>query len=208
MGWIGVGITKCETPDEVWEAWNSIHEELPARVADENSMRKIGVFTSEKEARAAIERLDRHDISGLVYAEVRNGKESSKLRNAKELLEKEQKKLSDFLVESSVYKTHHGKTVGCQKCGSSFPVDYFRRYKTSFGWENSGYWYSDILYDDEGEYINRCPICGAGMRSETATKRINGYKKNIDEYSNRVRSIRETEKSNPFFLYKVEAYCG
>lgn len=199
MGWISSFTERYDSEDAVSSEWEDTYEELPGRVADCNECRFLGSFTSEVEARKAI---DRADVTGMGYARVATGKESARLRDAKALLEKERVKLRKFREESSIYHTHTGKTVGCKKCGSSFPVDYFKK--------RSGYFYDDswLSICGEKDLVNHCPICGAEMRSDTALKRIDGYEKNIIKYQERVKALSEQEKNKPYFLGKIHAYCG
>ena len=211
MGWIGGDIESCDTKFEIESEWNSLLDyEIPRRLAGANSLKYYGEFKSEEEARRS---LSRADICGIGYVKVNTGKESSQLRKAKDLLLKEQNKLETFQVESSVKNTHTGKTVGCTKCGSSFPVDYF----VIGGYTRNSIRYIHPCYDVDSSnivvcgrltYINSCPICGADMRSETTRKRIAGYKENIKKYEKRVEELMKTEKNKPYYLYKVNAYVG
>ena len=132
MSWISSGIQRYETMDEINSRWDGLYDEIPTRTADENRLTKVGTFNNEQDARRA---LNRADICGFGYAEITSTKkESAKLRDARELLRKERAKLAAFRVDSSVYKTHNGKTVGCTHCGSSFPRDYF--------YKNGSYFYT------------------------------------------------------------------
>lgn len=214
MSWLGGNVEKYDTMDAVYNEWNSVYDELPTRTASGNSLKSKGTFRTEKEARKYLDSLDRNDILGMAYVKVDTGKESAKLRDAKALLTKEKEKLGSFLVEGSVYKTHSGKTVGCKKCGSSFPVDYFRTEKRdAHSFYNGFYRYSDEDLEYAVKYgcylyVNCCPVCGNEMRSDTSLKRIEGYRQNIRKYSSRVKDLESTEKNRPYYLGKVEAYCG
>lgn len=211
MGWIGGDIESCDTKFEIESEWNSLlYYEIPMSLAGANSLKYYGEFKSEEEARRS---LSRADICGIGYVKVNTGKESSQLRKAKDLLLKEQNKLETFQVESSVKNTHTGKTVGCTKCGSSFPVDYFviggsRRNSISYIHQCDDADLNLSVVHGGLTYINACPICGADMRSETTRKRIAGYKENIKKYEKRVEELMKTEKHKPYYLYKVNAYVG
>ncbi len=197
MGWTSSGIEKATDKREVLSCWDDTYDSLPNRTSDSNSLRFLGSFSSEAEAKKAI---NNYDISGMAYAEVNTGKESAKLRDAKELLSKESSKLKSFKISSSVYNSHNGKTIGCTDCGSSFPRDYF--------YKNDSYNYSEFDEFVDGKYLNTCPICGHDLRSKTTFERIEGYRKNIQKYTDRVNSLMETEKAKPYYLYKIHAYLG
>lgn len=194
MGWISSGIETFYSEDTIYENWWSTKEDLPSRTADSNYLTFGGTVETKKEAEKI---LNSKGFIGMMYVKV--CKTSAKLRDARDLLEKEKKKLQDFIIESSVYKTHSGKTVGCKKCGSSFPVAYFLR--------NSDYEYPEILEAiGNTKYINCCPICLSEMRSDTALKRIDGYKKNISKYQDRVNALEK--EVGTYYLAKTYAYCG
>jgi len=211
MGWIGGDIERCESEKEIQGIWyDTVEYEIPRHMGDSNSLRYKGEFKSEKEAKAYLNKLDRDSILGMAYVKVNTGKESSQLKAARELLEKEKKKLGKFLVESSVINTHKGKTIGCTKCGSSFPLDYFKYYKDAY---NTSYMHQDFRESVDVKagstiYVNTCPICGEDLRSDTNKKRIAGYRENIRKYAKRVEDLIKTEKHKPYYLYKIAAYVG
>ena len=93
----------------------------------------VGEFSSEEDARDAIRR---KRVTGMSYAKISEHK-PGKARKADRLLALEKIKLNGFLIESSVYKSHSGKTAGCRNCGSSFPRDYFIK--------NRKYRYNDLM---------------------------------------------------------------
>ena len=199
MGWISGSIRKYSTIEEVEDAWDNTYSQLPMRTADENELVFIGSFISEDEAR---KRLEKTRTVGMSYAEVRSfSKEPARLRDAKALLNKEKKKLADFLVESSIYRSHTGRTVGCKSCGSSFPVEYFRV-------NTDKYIYPYIDYKSPPRYVNTCPVCGKEMRSATALSRIDGYRKNIGKYEERVRDIEKETPNRSYYLGVTNAYLG
>lgn len=214
MGWIGGEPHRVETEREVKEIWNNLLDyDIPARMHSCNSLTKLkGIFNSEKEAAATLNAINRK-APGLIYAEIHEGKESAKIKDTRELLAKEKVKLSQMLVSSSVYNAKTTKTVGCVKCGSSFPREYFLK--------NGRYLYpnDDFFMDDDltvsgsKRYVNCCPICGASMRSDTAQKRIEGYRSNIEKYEARIKELltEESKKKNGYKVYYVvmtEAYVG
>ena len=199
MGWIGSAIERAESIDELYDAWSSAEGDIPARAVHCNSLKCVGKFRTDREAEAALRKAN---VCGMGYAEVCPEAQSARLRDAEALLSKEAGKLRAFSVSSSVYKTHHGKTVGCQRCGSSFPRDYFDK-------DMSRYFYGDdLLCTVDGRYVNECPICGADLRSETARTRIEGYKANVRKYRARVEELREGAGKKLHYLYLVHAYCG
>lgn len=147
--------------------WEHVHDFIPYRMLDINSLVYVGEFSNEEDARDAIRR---KRVTGMSYAKISEHK-SAKSRKTDRLLAQEKIKLNGFLVESSVYKSHSGKTVGCRNCGSSFPRDYFVK--------NRKYRYNDFILADCTKsgchiYVNNCSVCGHNMRSETAQKRVSG----------------------------------
>ena len=124
MGWISGSPERYETLNEVYDEWDQLLDhEIPYGLHSCNSLQKLPtIYSSEEEA---IEAIEKADVTGMVYAEVRQNKETAKLKDARALLAKEQNKLLQFLVDSSIYNAKSGKTVGCTKCDSSFPRDYF-----------------------------------------------------------------------------------
>lgn len=190
MGWISSDIGTFDSENAVYESWWSTKDELPSRTADDNHLEFGGAVETKKEAEKI---LNSKGIVGMMYVKV--CKTPAKLRDARILLENEKKKLNTFCIDSSVYKTHNGKTVGCKNCGSSFPVAYFLR--------SDRFIYPEGL---DGKYINSCPICFAEMRSDTTLKRINGYKKNIKKYQDRVDALEK--EIGVYYLAKTHAYCG
>ena len=205
MGWIGGGPTRYDTYEDVRSAWDSTYGDIPTRTARSNSLVYVGEFKSEKDALAA---LKKRDVTGMGYAKIRLGKKSASIKNAEALLEKEQKKFDQFLVNSNVYKTHSGKTVGCKDCGSSFPRGYFKM--------SERYFYNDellvtsgaIVNDGYSRYVNVCPVCGHDMRSKTTMERIAGYKNNMEKYRQRVKDLEKAEKEKSYFIGIINAYCG
>ena len=197
MGWLVSDIQEYKTENDVYNKWYEVSDSLPMRVSNSNELIFGGTFSTKAEAMKQFD-CGRSGFTGMKYVKI--CKESTKLKNAIKLLENEKKKLSDYLVDSSVYKTHTGKTVGCKKCGSSFPVNYFCK--------NSKYRYDERWLDIVGEkkFINHCPICLEEMRSDTALKRIEGYKKNIEKYQKRVDELEK--ENNVRYIAKVNAYCG
>ena len=191
MSWISGEIEIYNSEKAVYEDWRNTQDQLPLRTADKNSLEFGGTVETKKEAEKI---LNERDIMGMIYIKV--CKTPAKLRDAKTLLEKEKKKLQSFLIESSVYKTHNGKTVGCKDCGSSFPVAYFLK--------SSRFVYPEAM--DNTKYINCCPICLAEMRSDTTLKRIEGYKNNIRKYQDRVETLEK--EVGAYYLGRTHAYCG
>lgn len=138
------------------------------------------IYDSESDAREAIERLDNGDYDCLAVKFRQGSKDGAKYR---ELQAKEGAAWKAFndLCSQVPAKNFKAQFVGCRKCGSKLNKDYIR--------------------------LNRCPVCGGEMRSDTELKKIARLKAKAEAAS----AAREAEEraqgrksKNVFWAVKIE----
>lgn len=146
------------------------------------------VFTPCKSIDEAYEKANQFDWKRnynilIPFKDVKNLKESKKIISLKERLEKELKKLEEY-IEKTDCKNFKSKLITCPRCDSKINKDYIHN--------------------------SRCPLCQEDLRSKTTVDTVKRYNANIKKINKEIRAEQEknSSKAKTKYLLMYVEYVG
>lgn len=187
MGSIGMTFSKHTTKDEVLQVFSdTVDYEVPHRFADLQKCLFVGTVNSIEKARQLLNEKQKTKLdSGMVYCKVVTKAIPKTTSDVLKRKENEEKKLAEYIANNNCYD-RKSATIGCKECGSSLSTSRMAQKK-----------------------LNKCPLCGKDLRSDTVLKTINGYKQNIRKYEKQYEGLTAKARGKDiFYCSQGEFYVG
>ncbi len=184
MSWVGSDFERYETEKDVMgDFYDTVQHEVPAGLAGMQKCVCVGTVSSIEEAKRLINQKEVE--SGMTYVKVVTKSVPKTTQDIEQRLRKEEQKLVDYTKKNNCYD-RKSSTIGCKNCGSSLATKYMAAQK-----------------------LNKCPLCGNELRSDTVMKTIEGYKANIVKYRKQYENGIAKSRGNSIFFYgKGHYYIG
>lgn len=121
---------------------------------------------------------------GVRYYSREDKKKTKKMQDLERRISETEGKMAKYIAEHSV-STFKAEFIGCPECKSKIA----KRFIPS---------------------TNKCPLCGADLRSETTIKILNGYKQKIKELNKLLETeIKKNQKKGEvYWLISAQLYIG
>lgn len=188
MSWLGNEreFIKWNSKEEIMDDFCQTTEyEIPHRFAEDARCVCVGTVKSIEEAKQKVLKAWERVESGIVYAQVETTGIPKTTQEIAQRKFNEEKKLMSYVAKNNCYD-RKSATIGCKNCGSSLATKYMAAKK-----------------------LNKCPLCGSELRSDTVLKTIQGYQANIKKYEKQyAEGIKKARGKSIFYYGSCHYYVG